>query len=141
MRKAITVLIVALLAMVLVIPAAAGGNGPGGKGPGNGTGTGQGQQGTRGTFAITGTVSSIDENTVTVEVIRGNHLVQPYLNTTVVLTLTPRTRFLFKDETTVTVIGLDDLEVGQPVSVNGIFTDNLWTTTRITVGASLSCLP
>jgi len=139
MKKMLVILVVLLIAFAVVIPAAAG-NGPGGGGKGGG-GTGQGQHGPRGTFAITGTIASIGTNTVTIEVIRGNKLVQPYLGTELTVTVTSRTRYLYKDGTTTSAIGFADLKVGQPVSVHGTLVENVWTTSRITVGALLSCLP
>ena len=144
MKKMLVLLVVLMLTFAMVIPAAAG-NGPGGggNGGGNGTGpgTGQGQQGTRGTFAITGTIAAIGTNSVTINVTRGNKLVQPYLGTQLTMTVTSGIRYLYKDGTTITTIGFADLKVGQPVSVNGILANNIWTVSRITVGASLSCLP
>jgi len=144
MKKMLVLLVVLMLTFAIVIPAAAG-NGPGGGGNGGGSstgpGTGQGQQGTRGTFAITGTIAAIGTNTVTINVTRGNKLVQPYLGTQVTVTVTSGTRYLYKDGTTITTIGFADLKVGQPVSVNGILANNVWMVSRITVGASLSCLP
>jgi hypothetical protein len=139
MKKMLVILVVLLIAFAVVIPAAAG-NGPGGGGKG-GSGTGQGQQGTRGTFALTGTIAAIGTNTVSINVIRGNKLVQPYLGTELTVTVTSRTRYLYKDGTTTSAIGFADLKVGQPVSVHGTLAENVWVTSRITVGASLSCLP
>jgi hypothetical protein len=142
MKKMLVLIVILMLTFATVIPAAAG-NGPGGGGKDGGTGsvTGQGQQVTRGTFAITGTIATIGTNSVTINVTRGNKLVQPYLGTQVTVTVTSGTRYLYKDGTTITTIGFADLKVGQPVSVNGILVNNVWTVSRITVGASLSCLP
>ena len=140
MKKMLVLLVVLMLTFAIVIPAAAG-NGPGGGGNGTGPGTGQGQQGTRGTFAITGTIAAIGTNSVTINVTRANKLVQPYLGTQLTMTVTSGIRYLYKDGTTITTIGFADLKVGQPVSVNGILANNIWTVSRITVGASLSCLP
>ncbi len=140
MKKMLVILVVLLLAFAVAIPAAAG-NGPGGGGKGGGSGTGQGQQGTRGIFAITGTIAAIGTDTVSINVFRGNKLVQPYLGTELTVTVTSRTRYLYKDGTTTSAIGFADLKVGQPVSVHGRVADAIWTTSRITVGASLSCLP
>ncbi|MEZ0397116.1 MAG: DUF5666 domain-containing protein [Anaerolineales bacterium] len=139
MKKFSVILLVLVLALALVAPAAAAGNGPGSGGSGNGNG----QQGPRGTFAITGTITAIGPNTVTVQVYRGNTLVQPYLGTPVTVTVTAGTRYLFKSSSaaTATAITFADLRVGNPVSVNGTLANNVWTASRITVGASLSCLP
>lgn len=140
MKKYLVALLVVVLALALVAPVAAAGKGPGG---GTGSGTGSGQQGPRGTFAITGTITAIGPNTVTIQVYRGNTLVQPYLGTPVSVTVTASTRYLFKSSTsaTATTITFADLRVGNPVSVNGTVANNVWTASRVTVGASLSCLP
>ncbi len=147
MKKIIVVVVLLVLAFALVIPAAAGGNGPGATGraiatgTGAGTGSGQGQPGGRGTFTLTGIIANIGTDTVTIDVLRGNKLTQPYLGTQVTLTLTAGTRYLLRDGTTVTIISLTDLKEGQPVSVSGVLANGVWTVSRITVGASLSCLP
>jgi hypothetical protein len=150
MKKMIVLVVLLVLTFALVTPAAAGGFGPGGGRNGAGTGTdvgtvtgagvGQGQQAARGTFALTGTIAAIGTDTVTIDVYRGNKLVQPYLGTQVTVTVTSATRFLLRDGTTVSIISLADLEVGQQVSVNGLFVDDVWMISRITVGATLSCL-
>lgn len=151
MKKILIPLMLVVMLAITVIPAAAGGNGPGGPG-GNvpqttpqGTAVASQQKSPRGTFAITGTISAIDaaNNTVTITVSRGNKLVQPYLGTDVTVTLTLKTVYLYKATATATAtkITLADLQVGNPVSVNGTVKDLVWTATRITVGASLSCLP
>jgi hypothetical protein len=99
------------------------------------------QQGTRGIFDMSGTIAAIGNNEVTINVIRGNKLVQPYLGTKVNVTMTSQTRYLYTDGTTTTTIGFADLQVGQQVSVHGTVADNIWTASRITVGALMSCLP
>jgi hypothetical protein len=114
-----------------------GGNGYVGSGSGNGLA----QQGTRGVFTMSGTIAAIGTSTVTIDVLHGNKLVQPYLGTQVIVTVTSLTRYLSKDGTTTTTIGLADLQVGQQVSAYGTVANNIWTISRITVGASLSCLP
>jgi hypothetical protein len=129
--------------------ASAGGNGPGyghgsgGAGTGTGTGTGTQQSGPRGTFAITGTITAIGTNSITVQVIRGNKLVQSFIGTPMTVTVNAQTRYLYRTSatTTATIITFADLKVGQPVSVNGTVADNVWTVQRIAVGATLSCLP
>jgi hypothetical protein len=152
MKKTIVLLLVLVLTFAVVIPASAGGNGPAGgngngyvagngKGSGSGSGSGSGQQSPRGTFAITGTITAIGTNNVTVTVIRGNKLVQPYIGTSVTVTVTPQTRYLYHTDTATTIIKFLDLKLGQSVSVNGTVADNIWTASRITVGAKLSCLP
>jgi len=141
MKKMIVLLAVLVLTLALVIPASANGNGPtAGKNGGKGPGTGPGQPRGAGTFAFAGTITAIGENTVTIEAVGGNKLVQPSLGTQLTVTVTAQTRYVVRDGTTTTLITFTDLQVGQRVSVQGIFTDNVWTASRITVGALLKCL-
>jgi len=114
-----------------------GGNGSVGSVSGNGLG----QHGARGIFTMSGTIAAIDTSTVTINVLHGNKLVQPYLGTQVIVTVTSQTRYLSRDGTTTTTIGFAYLQVGQKVSVQGTVANSAWTVSRITVGALLSCLP
>jgi hypothetical protein len=99
----------------------------------------------RGPFSLVGKISAIDAaaGTVTVTVLKGNKLVQPYLGQAVTLQTTVTTRYLYKASATAvaTPITFADLKVGDPVSVNGTLANGIWTATRITVGAKLSCFP
>lgn len=155
MKKILLPFIVIVLLAVAVLPASAG-NGPG-NGPGNPQATpqpvpqGQGtlttyrQSGPRGTFAITGTITAIDtiNKTITVTVLRGNNLAKPYINLSVTVVTTAKTRFLYKASTTstATTITFADLAIDDVVSINGTVADNIWTANRVTEGASLNCLP
>jgi hypothetical protein len=147
MKKIIVLLAVLALTFAVNTPASANGNGSGGKGPGKGSGTGlfsgtnQIQQGQNGAVTITGTIAAIGTDNVTINVVGGNKLVQPYLGTPLNLAVTSNTSFLLRDGTTVTIIALMDLKVGQAVSANVTVINNIWTASRITVGASLTCLP
>ncbi len=151
MKKILLPLILVVLLTVAVLPAAAG------NGPGNPQATpqpapqGQGilttyrQSGPRGTFAITGTISAIDEanQSITVTVLRGNNLAKPYINLDVTVVTTAKTKFLYKTSLTVsaTKITFANLAVGDIVSINGIVANDIWTASRVTEGASLNCLP
>ncbi|KAF0106368.1 MAG: hypothetical protein FD146_2634 [Anaerolineaceae bacterium] len=160
MKKVLVILLAVTLLAVTFVPAYAGGNGPGKSGAtttvtgtgaraGSVTGTATQQKAPRGTFAITGTIAAISSDpisgakTVTVQVVASNYLVKSFVGTPVVVTVTDQTRFMLRTSTTTTatIITFADLQVGQPVSVNGIVANNIWTAQRITVGASLSCLP
>lgn len=132
MKKTLVLLLVLIFAFAAVFPADAAGNNPG---------TGQGQKGPRGTFAMTGYITAIGSNTVTIQVYRGNNLVKPYIGQMLTVMVTSSTRYIFKNGTTSTPIKFTDLKVGDPVSANGTVANGVWTTKRITVGASLSCLP
>jgi len=158
MKKIIVLLLVLVLTFAMVVPASAGGNGPGagngngyaggngtGTGAGTGTGTGNGstseQQGPSSIFAITGTIAAIGTDSVTITLIRGNKLVQSYIDLPVTVTVNLQTRYLYRTDTATTIIKFVDLKQGQPVSVNGTVANDIWTASRITVGAKLSCLP
>ena len=161
MIKIVILIVVLVTVFAFTISASAGGNGPaGGVGSGDGTspvgglgpiggngssvsGSGNGlmQQGTRGIFDMSGTIAAIGTSTVTINVLHGNKLVQPYIGTQVTVTVASQTRYLYRDSTTNKTISFADLQMGQPVSVHGAVADSLWTASRITVGASLGCLP
>jgi len=152
MKKVLLPILLVVMLAITVVPAAAGGNGPGGPtGPTAPVATPQGtavasqQKSPRGTFAITGTISVIDtvNNTVTITVVRGNKLVQEYIGTDITVVTNAKTKFLYKETVTATATKLTfaDLKAGDIVSVNGTVKNFIWTATRITVGATLDCLP
>ncbi len=99
----------------------------------------------RGPFTLVGKITAIDAATgmVTVNVYRGNKLAQPYIKLDVALTTTTSTVYFYKASATATPtpITFADLKVGNWVSASGSLVNGVWTTTRITVGAKLSCLP
>ena len=94
-------------------------------------------------FNMVGQITAVDTTaaTVTVEVVRGNRVVKPFIGQTVTVQTTAATRFLKKTETGVVPIALADLQVGDAVSVQGRLAGEVWTAYRITVGANLSHLP
>lgn len=120
-----------LLAMVIVagmtVPVLAAGNRPPKRMP----------------FNMVGRVAAVDTGAarVTVEVVRGNRVVQPFIGQTVTVQTDAATRFLKKTGTGVVPITLADLQAGDAVSVQGRLAGEVWTANRITVGANLSCLP
>ena len=141
MKKILTITLVLVLLAVTVVPALAAGGPPAGKGPG--AGKSAGRIGVS-TFALAGTIASIDPtaHTVTVAVVSGNKQAKQYIGQNLTLLTTVSTRFLLRNPDSVaTPITFADLSVGQKVSVNGQLTDNVWVATRITVGARLICLP
>jgi hypothetical protein len=130
MKKALLMLVLLIFLTASVSPAYAAGPRPNDRTRG------------RTPFALVGTITAIDGNTVTVRVVVGNHLVKRYYGQEVPLETNAATRFLMKDANGVVYpITLDDLEAGQNVSVNGVLANNRWVATRITVGARLIHLP
>lgn len=94
-------------------------------------------------FNLVGRITAVDTGaaTVTVEVLRGNRVVKPFIGKTVTIQTDAATRFLKKTDTGTVPITLADLQVGDAVSVQGRLAGDVWTANRITVGASLTGLP
>lgn len=95
-------------------------------------------------FAIAGVITALDADTgiVTVEVICGNIVARPYIDTEVQLKTNEMTKFLLRNpDATATPITFADLEVGDQISAHGRLVDGVWKTSRITVGALLACIP
>jgi hypothetical protein len=145
MKKLTILTLVFILLAVTVVPALAAGGPPPDRGTGIGCGNGSSvNQGSRAPFALAGTITAIDPvvHSVTVTVVCGNRLVQPYFGQDVTLRTNEATRFLLRNpEGAATPITFEDLAVGQKISSNGSLVDGTWTAIRITVGAQLICLP
>ncbi len=125
MKKLFVVALALLIALTAVGPAFAAGGG-------------------RGTFSLVATISAIDpvSGAVTVTVIKGNTLVKLYIGQNLMMTTTASTRYLYKSSLIAVpvTISFADLKAGDAVSVGGILVNNIWTATRITSGASLTCI-
>jgi hypothetical protein len=145
MKKLIVVSLVVIMLAVSVAPAFAAGRSPADRGTAAGSGNiDKASFGVCNPYALSGTISSIDETnrTVTVAIACGNSLVQPYLGQNVTLQTTANTRFLVRNaDVTVTPITFEDLVEGQNVSSHGTLLNSTWTATRVTMGAQLYCLP
>ena len=126
MKKLFVVALALLIALIAVSPAFAAG-------------------GARGTFSLVATISAIDSvsGAVTVTVVKGNTLVKSYVGQNLVMTTIASTRYLYKSSATSIPVAITfaDLKVGDAVSVSGKLANGVWTAARITVGASLTCLP
>ena len=126
MKKLFVIALALLIALTAVGPAFAAGS-------------------ARGTFSLVANISAIDSvsGAVTVTVITGNKLVKSYIGQNLVMTTTASTRYLYKSSATAVPVAITfaDLKVGDAVSVNGKLVTGVWTASRITVGASLTCLP
>lgn len=141
MKKFAAFALVLVLLVVAIVPALAAGNRASPAGNGNGGNTGR-----RGgaVFSLAGTITAVDSATglVEVAVVCGNNLVTPYIGQTLSVQTTATTRFLVQNpDGTAVIITLADLEVGQNVSANGQFANGVWTASRVTVGAALTCTP
>jgi hypothetical protein len=85
--------------------------------------------------------TAINGTTVTVQVTGGNPIVREYVGQMLTLRTTSSTRYLLKTNAGTVPITFADLAVGQKVSASGKVANNMWTATRITVGAALVHLP
>lgn len=123
MKRFLPVVLVLVLTLTLATPALAAGKG---KAP----------------FTLVGTITALDAaaQTVTVQVLRGNTLVKPYLNQSVTLKARTATVFRYTDGVTTSTITFADLKVGAALSASGTLAGSLWTASRITIGARLDCL-
>lgn len=95
-------------------------------------------------YEFSGTITAVDDvnYAITVNVVCSNSLANPYIGQEVTVQTTSTTRFLLQNaDGTVTPITFDDLEAGQNVSSHASLVDGIFMATRITSGASLSCLP
>ena len=90
-----------------------------------------------GQFTLAGTITAIEDNLVTVQVVGGNPVVKPFVGQAVTLQTTTATRFLLTSATGTVVITLADLQVGQNVSAQGTLAVGMWVADRITVGAQI----
>jgi hypothetical protein len=124
MKKILIPLVILFLLAVAVTPALAA--------AGDGT---QKSMGKNNAFSLQGTITAIDpaNHTITVHVVRGNELVEPYIGQDLVITTTASTRYLSKRGPSTVPITFDDLKIGNWVSSNGRFKEGVWTAARITV--------
>lgn len=98
-------------------------------------------RGKSGAFTLTGTITAISGTSVTVSVMGGNPVVKEFVGQNVTVQTGTSTRYLLKTDTATTYITFADLQVGQAVSVGGTIAGDVWSATRITVGAKLIHLP
>lgn len=124
MKRLFVLLLVVLVVAAAAAPALAAGNKPPKRMP----------------FNLVGRVTAVDTGaaTVSVEVLRGNRVVKPFIGQTVTVQVTAATRLLRRAEPEAVPITLADLKAGDAVSVQGWTGDGAWTARRITVGAELS---
>lgn len=93
-------------------------------------------------FALVGKITAIDLATgsVTVQIVSGNALVKSFIGQSVTIKTTSATLFRYTDGTVTTVIKFEDLKVDNSVSAGGTLSGGIWTASRLTVGAKLTCL-
>lgn len=98
-----------------------------------------------GSFSLVGKIEAIDAatGTATVHVLKGNKLVQPYLDQSGMLQTAAIMRYLYKATASAVAppIAFSDLNAGDLVSVNGTFAKGIWAVACLTIGVKLSCFP
>lgn len=87
MKKLLMLLVVAAMVLV-VVPAAFAGNG---KGNGNGKGKGGGSKATVVNYSLSGTVTAVGADSITLTVVKGNKAARAYKGQTVTLNVTATT--------------------------------------------------
>jgi hypothetical protein len=120
MKKLLILLVV--VAMVLVVaPAAFAGNGNGnGDGTGNGGGNGGGSKATVVNYSLSGTVTEVGADSITLTVVKGNKAARAYKGQTVTLNLTAATLLYERTaDRELVAATLADFAVGDRVNSSG----------------------
>jgi hypothetical protein len=118
MRKLI-VLIAAVAMVLMVAPAAFAGNGSGTGGGNGGSGNG-GSKKTVVNYSLSGTVTSVDESSIDVTILKGNAKVRAYKGDTVTLKLTATTRLYERTvDGELVVVTLADFAAGDRITSVG----------------------
>lgn len=84
-------------------------------------------------FALTGTVSALGADSITVLVYNGNRFVKPYFGQELVVLVTEDTRYWQWTPDGHLPIGLGDVQVGDTTSMRGLVTDGTFTAVRVTI--------
>lgn len=157
MKRIIVITLVLIMLAASVVPALAAGGPPTNRGTANGNCystqgsyanpsgyASQSGYGIRMPYALSGTITAVDavNHTVSVKIACGNRLANPYIGQVITLSTNDSTRYLLRnDDGTVTPISFTDLAEGEAISSHGSLVDGVWTASRITAGALLTCLP
>jgi hypothetical protein len=122
MRKKLVVLaMVALVALVTATPGLASGNGVNG---------GSYRQ----FFSVLGTITAIDGDTITVQVLEGSRLVWPYIGQALTVQMTPTTLYYKWTPDGLLSITFSDVKVGNTTNIHGtVAEDGDFTAGRVTV--------
>ncbi len=84
-------------------------------------------------FSLTGTISALGENSITVLVYNGSRLVKPYIGQDLIVLVTQNTRYRQWAPGGCTPITFGDLQVGDTTSVEGKVSGDVFTAQRVTV--------
>ena len=84
-------------------------------------------------FALTGTITAIGTDSITVLVHNGDRLVKPYIGQEVVVLVVDNTRYRQWTPEGCIPIAFEDLEVGDTTSIQGTVSEEVLTAARVTV--------
>ena len=121
MRKKLVVLaMVALVALVTVTPTLASGNGV--------------NNGSHQKFSVLGTITTIDGDTITVQVLEGSQLVWPFIGQALAVQMTPDTLYYEWTPDGLVSITFGDVKVGDRTNIHGtVAEDGDFTAVRVIV--------
>jgi hypothetical protein len=84
-------------------------------------------------FALTGTITAIGADSITVLVHNGNRLVKPYIGQELVVQVTDNTRYRQWTPEGCIPIAFEDVEVGDTTSIQGTVSEGVFIAARVTV--------
>jgi hypothetical protein len=84
-------------------------------------------------FTLTGTITAIGTDSITVLVHNGNRLIKPYIGQELVVQVTENTRYRQWTPDGCVPITFEDLEVGDATSIQGTVSEEVFTAARVTV--------
>lgn len=91
-------------------------------------------------FTLTGTITALGSDSITVLVHNGNRFVKPYMGQELVVLVTEGTRYREYTPEGCVPIGFGDLKVGDTTSIQGTVSDGTFAALRVTVDAPC-CTP
>ena len=84
-------------------------------------------------FTLTGTITVLGADSITVLIRNGNHLIKPYIGQELVVQVTESTRYRQWTPEGCVPITFEDLEVGDTTSIQGTVSEEVFTAARVTV--------
>ncbi len=84
-------------------------------------------------FALTGAITALGTDSITVLVRNGNRLIKPYIGQELVVQVTESTRYRQWTPEGCVPITFEDLEVGDTTSIEGTGSEGIFTAARVTV--------
>jgi len=133
MKRRLFVMAMVVLMLATAAPALADGRGEGHPG-----GDQNRHQRARQPFALVGTITGVDTDTITVEVQSGNRYAKPYVGQELSIQVTGSTRTMRWTSAGSVPISLADLSVGDSASINGLLSEDTFTATRVTIDVPMS---